>query len=181
MPLGEVREFWWGTTGWWGWDQIRATPVCWARQKIRTSPNLSILHTLKPSFERTRMRRSGCYGPIFWPTIKRFSWVVFMRLGGVTVCRCGCQGGKVGARDRQKMAYYCLRGPWGQARVVSDVAIKVTIGWHGMPAYSPILLLTVEDCRPLLLLLLVQTVWFRLLPPRHRDATGLLRFIQYCP
>ena len=122
-------------------------------------------------------------GQYFGPLSNLFLGFVFMRLGGVTVCRCGCQGGKVGARDRQKMAYYWVRGPWGQARPVSDVAIKVTIGWHGMAAHSPILLLTVEDCRPLLLLhLLVQTVWFRLLPPRHRDATGLLlRFIQYCP
>ena len=66
------------------------------------------------------------------------------------------------------------KGPWGQARQVSDVAVKVTIGADGMPAHSPILLLTVEDCRPLLLLLfLVQTVWLRLFPPRHLDATGV--------
>ena len=40
--------------------------------------------------------------------------------------------------------------------------------------HSPILLLTVEDRRPLLfLLLLVQTVWFRLFPPRHLDTTGV--------
>ena len=113
---------------------------------------------------------------MLWGQYLKLASKVFMRLvqGGVTVCGCGCQAGKVGARDRQKMAYYCLRGPWSQARQVSDVAVKVTIGADGMPAHSPILLLTVEDCRPLLLLLfLVQTVWLRLFPPRHLDATGV--------
>lgn len=78
--------------------------------------------------------------------IKSFLGKFFRRLsqGSVTVCGCGCQAGKVGARDRQKMAYYCpRRGPWGRARQVSDVAVKVTIGasgWHAtLPYYySPL-------------------------------------------
>ena len=62
------------------------------------------------------------------------------------------------------------RGSVRQARQVSDVLVKVTIGPSGK--LSPISLLTVEDrCRPLLLLL-VQTVWLCLLSPGHLDATG---------
>ena len=62
------------------------------------------------------------------------------------------------------------RGCVRQARQVSDVVVKVTIGPTGK--LSPILLLTVED-RSRSLLLLVQTVWLCLLPPRHLDATGV--------
>ena len=49
---------------------------------------------------------------MLWGQYLKLASKVFMRLvqGGVTVCGCGCQAGKVGARDRQKMAYYCPRG-----------------------------------------------------------------------
>ena len=63
------------------------------------------------------------------------------------------------------------RGSVRQARQVSDVVVKVTIGPSGK--LSPISLLTVEDRSRPLLLLLVQTVWLCLLPPRHLDATGV--------
>ena len=152
------------------WSQIRATPVCWARQKIWTSPNLSILHT---RLNRPFKGRGDfdALGAISKTGIKSFYEV---GPGWCDSVRLWVPGWQSRCQRPTKDGLLLPKGPWGQARQVSDVAVKVTIGADGMPAHSPILLLTVEDRRPLLLLLLlVQTVWFRLFPPRHLDATGV--------
>ena len=147
-------------------------------KKIRTSPNLSILHRLlKPSLKRKRMRR---HRAIFFILHEITFYQVCPGLCDTVPVPVWVPGWQSRCQRPTKDGLLLPKGAMepGSASFRCGHKSDNPSGWHASPL--PILLLTVEDSL-LLLLLLVETVWLCLLPPRHLDATGCLRFIQYCP